>query len=339
MGASIDDVARLANVSTSTVSYVLNNGPRKVGPKLTARVWAAVRELDYRPSRIARSMVTGRSGVLGVIHTPYTYEANGSSYVNKVMNGIALGAQQHRYDVLLYTNALTDQVETALSDLLDGRSDGLVAIAPGRHHEIISQLTARKVPLVSISGYGHKGVPFHICDNEHGVEQAVRHLAELGHRKIGTLYGDLSSHDGRERYKAFNQITERLHLQGENAWKAGGQFSSDRTQDWVRKMLSLADRPTAIFAANDDMAVAAMETAQAMGLRVPEDLSVVGFDDTLLARLCNPPLTTVNQPLESMGTSAVRNLLHLLKGESVPTLMRFPTTLVVRGSTAPVRIS
>ncbi len=305
-------------------------------PELAERVMAVVREMDYRPSRIARSLVTRQSGVLGVIHAPVQYRYLGDTFIQSVVNGVNVEAQRHRLDLLLYTNALNDEPDRALSDVLDGRSDGLVVIAPGPHDRLIERLGARSVPMVSVAAYNWPGIPHLIGDNSGGTQAAVQHLISLGHRKIGCITGTLESDDGRERLDAFRLVCEDAGLEVDPLWIQRSNFQGPHARGCASRILSLKNRPTAIVVANDDMATATIEVAREMGLRVPHDLSVVGYDDTVQAQLCDPPITSIHQPLQTMGEYAVRHLIGLLKGEAVPTLLRFPTSLVVRASTGPV---
>lgn len=334
MSSSIGDVAKRARVSMSTVSYVINGGPRNVRAELSNRVLAAIKELDYRPSRIARTMVTGRSGAVGVIHAPIRYDIHGATFVQAVLNGIAAEAQRLRHDLLLYTNALTDDPERALADVDDGRSDGLIVISPDQNDSLIDLLAKRSPKMVIVTGCQRAGVPYLVSDNESGITQAFTHLYELGHRKIGHVYGQLTFADGKERYDAFLKLVATYETQLEKHWLIGGRFEGSKSYQYAQRMLKLPKRPTAVIAANDNIASGIIQCAKDMGLKIPEDLSVIGFDDTMLAQMIEPPLTTVAQSLESFGTTAVRYLDQLLKGESVPTLSRFPTSLTVRRTTS-----
>jgi DNA-binding LacI/PurR family transcriptional regulator len=334
MAVSIGDVAKRAGVSISTVSYVLNDGPRRVRPELTQKVLAAVQDLDYRPSRIARSMVTRRSGAIGIIHAPIHYDPAGGTFVQTVLNGIAAEAQRLRHDLLLYTNALIDKPERALADVDDGRADGLIVIAPGRPDQLIDMLAERSRPMVIIAGCRRPNVPYILGDNIAGMEAAFDHLLKLGHRKIGHIHGGIDFQDGQERYETYQRLIKEHGLPFEKKWLVGGQFSGPKTKEWAIRMLSASHRPTAILAGNDQMAVDVALGARELGLCVPHDLSIVGFDDILPAQLMHPPLTTVAQPLEAFGAAAVRNIDLILSGQSAPDLLRFPTTLVVRESTA-----
>lgn len=334
MGASIGDVAKKAGVSISTVSYVLNNGPRNVRPELTDRVLQAVRDLDYRPSRIARSMVTRRSGAIGVIHAPINYDVSGATFVQTVLNGIAAESQRLRHDLLIYTNALTDPPDRALADVDDGRADAVIVIAPGRSDRLIDLLAERSFPMVIVAGLRRVGVPFMVSDNVNGIEQGFAHVLSLGHVRIGHIYGDLDFEDGRERYETYLRLVKEHGLPFDRRWVQGGHFSSAKTKDWAMKILTSPNRPTAILAGNDEMARSVLSAAKELNLSVPADLSVVGFDNTVLAKLVDPPLTTVAQPLESIGAAAVRNLDLILSGASAPDLQRFATSLVERATTS-----
>lgn len=337
MAVSIGDVAKRADVSISTVSYVLNGGPRRVRPELQRKVLQAVRELDYRPSRIARSLVTRRSGALGVIHAPVHYDQRGGTFVQGVLNGIAAEAQRLRHDLLLYTNALLDPPERALNDVVDGRADGLIVVSPDRDDELIDLLAERSIPMAIVTGVARPKCPYLSSDNRVGMEEALDHLVELGHRRIGFIYGSLSFLDGKARHDAFLEGMKSRGLEIKPEWMQGGQFAPNVGYDAARCVLTSALPPTALLVGNDEMAISVIRAAGELGLRVPDDLSVVGFDGTILAQLSDPPLTTVSQPLESLGATAVRTIDSALSGQECPHLIQFPTALVIRASSGPCR--
>ncbi len=334
MAVSIGDVAKRANVSLSTVSYVINGGPRNVRAELSDRVLEAIKDLDFRPNRIARTMVTGRSGAYGVIHAPIRYDSRGASFVQAILNGIAVEAQTLRHDLLIYTNALTDDPDQALTDVDDGRSDGLIVIAPDIDDTLIDLLASRSRRMILVAGCQRKNVPYLGSDNESGIGLAFSHLYELGHRKIANVYGQLSFLDGRERQEAFLKMVANYETTLEKHWMVGGTFDRKKGYEYAAKILRPPNRPTAIIAANDLLAAGVIDCAVDLGINVPSDLSVIGFDNTILAQLIEPALTTVSQELATIGTTAVRYLDQLIKGESVPTMTRFPTSLKVRRTTS-----
>ena len=211
--------------------------------------------------------------------------------------------------------------------------DGVVAIAPDKDAQLIDLLAARSFPMAVVSGSPRASAPFLACDNESGIAQALDHLVGLGHRRIGMVHGELSFHDGAARYRTFQAYLKDKGLLARRDWLTGGHFTPAAGYDAGKRMLSSSDRPTAILAGNDEIARSLVQAAQELGLSVPSDVSVVGFDDTLLARLSSPALTTVSQPLEGLGGAAVRAVEAILQKQPTPSISTFPTTLIVRAST------
>jgi len=333
MGSSIKDVAKKAGVSISTVSYALNGGPKPVADSLKERIIRVAQELDYRPSRIAKTLATGKSGVVGVIHTRIDFDMLQSGFMQGVLNGIAPEAQDCEHDVLLYTHSRKLDGEEVLSLLLDRRADGLLFLAPENADEIIDLIDQRQFPYVVISGEP-RAIGSHIlADNYQGVRDAMQHLFDLGHRAIGHITGRQTMVDGVERRAAYLEFMEERGLSVRDEWVQSGEFYALGSYAAARRMLASHRRTTAIFAANDESAFAAVQCARDMGLRVPLDLSVVGFDDTVKALICEPRLTSVRQPLDQMGAVAMRTLARIIDVGQTPSVVRFPTRLVIREST------
>lgn len=334
MGASIKDIAKKVGVSISTVSYALNDGPKPVGKALKSRILEAARELDYRPSRIAKSMVTGKSDIVGVIHCNIDVDMMRWTFIQEVLNGIINEAQSAHRDVLIYTHSKRLEPSEVLGLLLDGRADGLIFLAPENADDIIDLVDQRRFPYVVVSGAPRTATSHLICDNRAGVWLAMNHLVELGHRKIGHLAGRSTMIDGLERKKAYVEFLEEKGLPIRPQWIGNGEFEPTEGYIAARKMLRSSQRPTAIFSANDRMAEGALHCARDLGLRVPEDLSIVGFDDSIEARLAHPQLTTVSQALDAMGSAAMRALVGRMAGDQTHGVVRFPATLIVRDSTS-----
>lgn len=334
MAATIKDIARRLNISVSTVSYALNGGPRPVAPELRERVLQVARELDYRPNRLAKSLITRRSHIVGVVRDASAHDLVTSPYMQGVLNGVLNAAEEMGQNVLVVTRLDPHDLEGAVDRLLDGHVDGLIFVATFTLTPLYSELAKRGFPYVVLSGYD-PSAPSLCVDNEGGVRLALEHLYSLGHRRIGHIEGIPGHFDGRERYEAFRTFLRERNLPVEPHWVACGMFTPFEGATAARAILGRRDRPTALFCANDEMAIATLGVARELGIRVPEELSVVGFDDAVNASYCHPPLTTVRQPSEEMGAAAVRVLLERIEDQSPAHRMRFPATLVVRSSTAP----
>jgi LacI family transcriptional regulator len=325
---TIHDVAAAAGVSVATVSKAIN-GRYGVASSTSQRVLQIVEEMGYESSLVASSMRSRRTGVIGVLVADF------EPFSAEILKGVGVGLRGSSYDLLAYSG--THQGESdgwerkSLSRLSGTLIDGAIIVTP----TVVS--VPAEMPIVAIDPHtGPADVPTVESDNFAGALQATNHLLELGHRRIGFLAGrpDLRSsirrHDGYRRALADARIPFDPSLVGV------GRYLQETAREPAMSLLSRRDRPTAIFAANDVSALAIIEVARSMGLKVPGDLSVIGFDDVPEASRANPPLSTIRQPMQTLGATAVKLLLALLEGEQPEeTHLRLPTRLVRRATTAP----
>jgi LacI family transcriptional regulator len=334
MPSTIKDIAKKLNISVSTVSYALNGGPRPVPDTVRDKVLAAAKELDYRPNRLARSLITRRSYSIGVVPTVQTVNMVMSPYVQVCLNGIVNQAEDLSYDVLLYTRFDQSQVEKMANTLLDGRTDGLVFLAPRIGSRLIDLIAANGLPFVVTSSEHYPAAPTFRCDNALGVDQAVRHLVGLGHKRIAHIAGMPDMEDSIVRREGFLCATRGLGLEIPEEWIVDGDFHPDGGRAAFAALMKMDPRPTAVFCANDEMAIGALAAAYDLGFRIPEDVSIVGFDDAPISHVALPTLTTVRQPIEAIGAAAVRALAELIDGCPKPKSAVFPTELIARASSA-----
>lgn len=333
MAATIKDIAKKLNISVSTVSYALNDGPRPVPDEVKRRVLEAAQELRYRPNRVARNLVTRRSFTLGIVPSEATNDIVLSPYLQSSLNGIVNTAEAHHYDVLFFTRYDQKELRVMTDVLLDGRADGLIFLAPPTHAPVLEVIADYGIPHVVIAGESRSSSPQFRADNESGVYAAMNHLWELGHRKIGHLYGRLHMEDGllrRDHYRAF------LAGKGtdvKEAWLAPGNFTIDEGYLGMKEILSRGDLPTAIFCANDEIAVGAIRAIREAGLDVPRDISIVGFDNASHSTVSTPTITTVRQPVQELAAEATKALIRLIDGEELLPAPALPTELIVRDST------
>ncbi|OLS99822.1 LacI family transcriptional regulator [Pseudonocardia sp. CNS-004] len=336
------DVARLAGVSHQTVSRVVNGSPH-VSEPTRARVLAAMEELGYRRNSVARALATRRSGALGVItFDTVLYGPVSTLYsIEQAASTVGMGVS-----IAVVERISSEAVERALSRLQDQSVEGVVALAA--QLDAVEVLTAklRPVPTVFVGGLlgGGRGseapsVPAIGIDQRGGAARATRHLLELGHRTVHHLAGPADWLDARWRVDGWHSaLTE-----------AGAPVTTPEAGDWsarsgyaaMQRLLASAPAPTAVFAANDHMALGALRAIDEAGRRVPGDISVVGFDDVPEAEFFRPPLTTVRQHFPEAGRRAVRLLLDIIRPDEAanfPTeenLDLVPTDLVLRRSTGP----
>ena len=325
---TIARVAQEAGVGVGTVSRVIN-GSASVSEATRRRVLHVVAELGYEPNATARALSTGRTRAVGVIAPFFT-----RSSVIERLRGVAPLLAGSGYQLILFDVESPEQRDEAFRSLI-GRVDGLLSISLAPSDEDLARLSAAEVPVVLVD-QAHDSLPTVTVDDVEGGRLATAHLLELGHRRIA-FAGDTL--DGVHRASASTRrCVGYQRALGDAGLAVRPELVRLRPHGHegaaiMRDLLALADPPTAVFAASDRQALAMVEAARALGARVPEDLSVVGFDDVELARYAG--LTTVAQPLGVSGTRGAELLLAALEGEGVPELEeKLPLELVVRDTTA-----
>jgi LacI family transcriptional regulator len=323
---TIRDVAKLAGVSPSTVSRVLS-GATHVAMEKRAAVLAAIEQFHYRPNVVAQGLARGRSRAIGVLTQDVT-----SAFYGGIQLGIAQGFRGSGYQPLFAAGNAVDEAEEALDMLLDRRVDSLILVGGRVPDDRLAQVSA-SVPLLAI-GRSINGLEDHCLHvaNLEGAREATRHLVGLGHRRIAHVTGIPGHRDAVDRYDGYVRALTDAGLPVDPRLVVAGNFEEQSGAHGVQKLLARRVRFTALFAGNDQMAYGALQALARRGLRVPQDVSVVGFDDQRGAAYTIPALTTVRQPAVEMGRAAAEAVLRLLRGEplSLPT---FSTELVVREST------
>ena len=325
--ATIADVARAAAVSTGTVSHVLS-GARRVRPETRARVEQAIDELGYRPSSIARALSSRRTQTVGMVVPDVT-----NPFFSDLIWQVERALTDADY-ALIFGNSANDpeRERRYLEDLLARRVDAAVLVLTAGADEAFLRRVAGEIPTVYVDRPAAAAADAVVGDNGAGTADAVGHLVSLGHSRIALVNGDERLPTARERRGGFDAALAGHGL--EATARAAGQFT---LEDGYRLALEVLDEePTAICAGNDLIAMGVLNAAAERGLRVPEDLGVVGYDDTPYAAFTSPPLTTVRQPGRMMGTETARLLLSRLDGyDGGPRRVVVHPELVVRASTAP----
>jgi LacI family transcriptional regulator len=324
---TIRDVAQRAGVSVATVSKVLN-GRYGVSAATNARVQAVIKDMGYEASLVAQSLRNHQTNVIGIL------VADIEPFSAELLKGVAEGIRGTGFEMVVYSagGRSTDKVgweRRYLSRLSGTLIDGAVLVTP----TVVDVSYGAKVVAVDPHA-GPTDLPTVDSDNLTGARRATEHLLSLGHRRIAMLTGrpDLQSAQLRER--GFREAMAAAGVQVRPDYVHVGGYEAGVSAAVATGLLSGSPRPTAVFAANDQSAIATVQTAASLGLRVPDDLSVVGFDNVPEAALSVPPLTTVEQPIHAMGRQAVEMLIKLIHGQPVdPTHVTLPTALVVRQST------
>ncbi len=325
--ATIKDVADLAQVSIKTVSRVLNSEPH-VRPELAERVRSAVETLSYLPNQSARRLAGGRSFLIAFVYNNPT-----PSYIAAIQRGAALRCRELGYHLVVEPVELeASQRFNALKRLVATlRPDGAFLIPPlSDDIDLLEELEKLNVRTIRIAGtIASHGTSLATAERDGGV-LVTEHLLALGHRKIAMIGPPLVGHvAAMDRLEGFKDAMKRAGIPVRKDWVCNGEFDFESGMAITLKLLGGAERPTAIFAANDEMALGAMMAARTLGLRIPEDLSVAGFDDTPASASSWPPLTTVRQPLELMGSAVIDKLTK----SAVDTPDGFKFSLVIRAST------
>lgn len=303
---TIKDVAERAGVSIKTVSRVLNEEPH-VRAQVKERVRAAASELDYKPNRAASRLAGGRSFLIA-----HLYDNPNPSYISALHIGAARRCRELGYHLVVEPVNSQDKDLIGLVQRLVATiaPDGILLSPPLSENtgfvESVRKLGGR-IALISAT---HGDELTHISTDERGASKAIMaHLLGLGHRRIGFVRGHPQHFGATLRYDGYCQSLVEAGLELEPALVAQGYFDLQSGLEATRSLLALPQRPTAIFASNDEMAVGALMAAREFGLNVPEDLSIIGFDDTPMSRLISPALTTVRQPLEAMGAAGVETIV------------------------------
>ncbi|MDQ8179638.1 LacI family DNA-binding transcriptional regulator [Pelagicoccus sp. SDUM812005] len=337
---TLADVGREAGVSAMAVSAVLNgsNSSVRISEETQRRIRKAAADLRYRPNIAARALVNRRMNTIGTFIVVEGLELN--HYFLEVFNGIIAGASKHKQNVTVFTLDTWSDAKEQLERAFDGRIDGMILIAPIVGEEFAKGMNA-DMPCVSLhSNVDIQGIVNLESDEEKGAYEMVRFLIEKGHRRILHLAGPRGLVGAERRIAGYKQALSEAGIAFEESLLKSMAYSDVEARAVMTEWLQDNPRealPDAIFCANDQMALGCVEALSAAGLRVPEDVSVSGFDDTLIARVSMPPLTTVRQPLREMGMEAVSMLLKRIDGEDVEgegtqQSVVFPTELVVRKS-------
>lgn len=331
---TIIDVAAAAGVSFGTVSRVINNDIH-VKPETRDRVIDAMSRLGFVANRQARSLAGGKTNTIGMLVPDL-----GTGYIGEIIRGVDAELGLVGYDLMLYTTHRTPAKEANyVANLAQGMVDGLLMVLPRNPVDFVGELTRRDFPFVLIDHQGTgRECPAVGATNWQGAYNAAEYLISLGHQRIGFITGSMDLGAAQDRLEGYKAAMRTSHMIPNPDLIYEGTFNQPEGYTGAMKLLEMRDRPTAIFASNDVMAMGVMDAVRSQGLRIPDDISVVGFDDIPQAALVRPDLTTVRQPLEQMGRVATQMLLDMLKNpDSRPNRIELPTDLIVRSSTSPFK--
>ncbi|WNJ97417.1 substrate-binding domain-containing protein [Vibrio ruber] len=328
--ATMKDIAKRAGVSTSTVSHVINK-TRYVSDEIAARVNQAAKDLNYSPSALARSLKMNRTKTLGMLVTTST-----NPFFGEVVKGVERSCYQKGYNLILCNTEGDDhRMKESINTLLEKRVDGLILMCSaleGEHIDAFDRFPG--VPVVVMD----RGPVHFACDKIQdnsllGGFMATNYLIECGHREIGCITGPLKIHQAYMRYEGFKKAMTNAKLPINPAWIAEANFECDGGVDAFEHICQRGPLPSALFVGNDMMAMGVVNAAHARGIRIPQDLSIIGYDDIYIAKYITPPLTTIHQPKHRLGTAAVEALVNRLdKHKTDAQVVHLEPTLVVRDS-------
>lgn len=328
----IKDVAQEAGVSTATVSHVINK-TKFVKDDTRKKVQKAIRKLNFYPNAHARSLASGRTNIIGLLISDIA-----NPFFPELVKSIETAAFERGYNVVLFnTNYDAGRAANYVRRLIELKVAGVALMTAELDADLITELKNKEVCAVfndlGVVGEHTSNV---ILDYAVGIEKAVEHLVELGHTQIAHIAGSNAIRSGKIRREAFVDSVEKFLPSANTKLIYEGDFRFEGGRETAKKILKLKEMPTAVIAANDMMALGAMAEFKAAGMRVPEDISIVGFDDIAFASLSDPPLTTVCSPREEIGRRSVEALMKTIEKPANPGVeITIPTFLITRASTAP----
>ncbi len=334
--ATIYDVAKESGFSLSTVSNVLNNGPKPVRAETKRRILEVVSRLGYHPNAAARGLARQKSNTIGILFGVVdSVEIVINAYSAAILQAVLEKAVEQDLDVIHLTRPWCGASQS-LARFRDGRADGLIVVAPRTDSDMVPSLAQLDIPMVVIS-WPQELQPLVAVDIDdvHGAGQVMRHLLDLGHTKIAHITGQMSLLSAQVRKSVYERVMFEEGITVPNGYLIESAYSVEAGFAAAERILALPNRPEAIFAGNDEIALGVYQCAEQHGIKIPHELSVIGVDDRPFASVLNPGLTTLHQPFDEVGRMAADLLVRQMRGESIEFGSHLPTpALVVRASTA-----
>lgn len=336
--SSIREIAKLAGVSVATVSRAFNNY-EDISEKTKLHIMKIAKELNYMPNAVARGLVTKKTKTIGVFFGDHQNSGLNHPVLRDALSAIRMEAGQYGYDLLIFTHRRLNDSSTYVSLCRERGVDGVIMVVTGPDKHLngqVLELIESRIPTVALDmPITGKKSTYVESDNLTGARLAVEHLADLGHRAIAMVAGDQISKTSFDRLTGFVEGLKMRNLPIREEWIVYGGYDQQVAREAAYELLRQYPEITAVFAASDLMAFGVIEAGEKLGRKVPQDLSVVGFDDIELAQWFRPSLTTVRQERFDIGTAAIRCLYEIMeKGDIFPRSVTLPTALVIRETTA-----
>ncbi|BCK25797.1 TPA: substrate-binding domain-containing protein [Vibrio cholerae] len=328
--ATMKDIARLAGVSTSTVSHVINKS-RFVSDEIAERVNNAAQQLNYAPSALARSLKMNRTKTIGMLVTTST-----NPFFGEVVKGVERSCYHQGYNLILCnTEGDNQRMKASINTLLQKRVDGLLLMCSTLEGERLDVFDRYPdIPIVVMDWGPILFASDKIQDNSlQGGYMAAKHLIECGHKEIGCITGPLIRHQAQMRYEGYKRALAEAGIAINPDWIVESDFECEGGYQAFEKLYQRGKLPSALFVSNDMMAMGVIQAANQRGLRVPDDLSLIGYDDVHIAKFMTPALTTIHQPKYRLGKAAVDTLLYRLENpDTTAQVVQLEPTLVARSS-------
>lgn len=324
------DVARLAGVSTSTVSHVINKN-RFVSDPIRDKVLAAIKQLNYAPSALARSLKLNQTRTIGMLVT-----ASSNPFYAEVVRGVERSCYERGYSLILCnTEGDIDRMSHSIETLMQKRVDGLLLMCTENHRPSQDILRCYpSLPIIMMDWAPFEGVNDVIQDNSLlGGEMATSYLIARGYTRIACIAGPQDKTPAKERLEGYRQAMDRAGLPIPSGYEVASDFEFGGGLVAMKQLLALPEPPEAVFTSNDAMAVGVYQALHQAGLSIPQDMAVIGYDDIEIAQYMTPPLTTIHQPKDSLGELAIDTLIHRLNNpEAEPQVLILTPELIERGS-------
>ena len=329
---TIKDIARLAGVSIATVSMIVNNKDQRISPQTRAKVLKIIEEQNYVPNRVASSMVTKTTKTIGLVIPDIA-----NPFFPEIARGVEDKANKEGYTVILCNSDNILNKEDAYVDMLQEKMvDGIIFTASSRRTTVSTSLQKVKVPVITVDrdlpALGKYGKI--VVDNQHGAKEAVTYMINQGYKKIYHITGPLTSKTARDRYAGYIEALDKSHVALPDSHLYEGHYTSEWGYDGICRLLKDGHDFDSVFCGNDMIAIGVLKGLRENGLKVPDQIGVVGYDDVQMAQMLTPELTTVRQPKYDMGFQAAEMLIRMINNEKIDSSEHtLKTELIVRNST------
>lgn len=321
--STIKDVAKLANVSISTVSYALNNSGN-VSEETKKKIFEAAKKLDYKPSGIARSLKSKKTQIIGVFLNNF----NGPIY-SEIIRGVSDVVKATGYEIVV---AECMSTRNSLSRLFAQRIvDGAIVLSPNVPDKIIKEYASANFPIVTLDReLKHDYISSVLIDNKNACYNVIRFLAEQGYKNVALINGPKGTYDSEKRHEGFMEGINNFNMNLKPNWECTGNFEEESGFDITQKLIDSGDMPEVFCVANDEMAIGVVKALKENNIKIPKEIAVVGFDDIQLCDYITPRLTTVRRPAYDLGVLATYTLLDSLRGNSESKIKMLSTEMVIR---------